>query len=1284
MNFRYAKNALFVLILFCFVSTNASHIVGGVMNYRYLGNNNFEISLYVYRDDIRANPNAFLDDPAIIRVYNGTTESQYDFALPFDSFLPIGQIDPCATIAITERIDWTRYRGVINLPPNSNGYTIYYQRCCRNNSIVNITRDPVSNIIEWGATYTINIPPAVNGQHVNNSSPVFLNYPPVYICVNKPITYNHAATDANADRIVYSLCTPFTGADVDDPLNNGSGGQIANDEPPPFTNIQWRAPYNLSNVLGGIPLTINSSTGVLSGTPNTVGQFVVGVCAEEYRNGVLLTRTIRDFQFNVVDCGLRVISSFFAPSLLCNNLTVNFTNTSFGASTYKWYFGDGDSSTAQNPSHTYSAPGVYNVTLVCNQGETCNSTSTQTVDIRIKRVEANFSAQNTTCLKQGDTIRFVDQSVDAVNINQWNWTFSNGTSSTVRNPYIIYDGTATSITATLTVKSSDTACSSTITKTINLIKKPTYTLTRNYNKCKLETIQLGVTIAGNNIFSWSPSTGLNNPNIANPTSSVPTNTTYYVTIKTIGANGDTCIQRDSVKVNIVNNFQINAVDTVKVCKDSVRLSIATTAGQTVTWSTSNTFVPVIGTTPSISVAQTVTIRKYYVKVISNGCEGIDSIIAIYNDTIPNINLIDNILQCNRQVSLTANIDYSESVVWSTSPTFTPVISTSNAYNTTQNPKTVIYYVKANFRSCSKTDSVKVTIQDTLPQITLADTLNVCRDVIRLNATVTNYTSLVWSTSPSFTPIIGTTPSITLNQTNPRQVYYIKASYRNCEKTDSIVVNYSDTIPQIRLDDSAFFCGNRITANAIVVNATSVVWSTNQSFSPVLSTQNSLDATQNDSLKTYYIKANYRFCPVTDSIRIRVQNRLPQIAITDSVFVCSDSVRLVGRITNYDSVIWSYEPTFTTVFATKPSIIVSQTIPEEMYYVKVYYLECEVIDSFRVLYNDTTPSISLSSPTRFCSDSVFAYAFVDFYTSVEWYDSRDLSHLIGTNLTLQITQPQGKKWYYFKANYKFCSAIDSIELENVSIKYTKRDTAICDGKQITLNLNVQTPGQYDIIWNANNDTIETNNISTLTITHTNTQTIVFSINNIFGCQIKDSLLLTVNPIPTIDATVNKPVIYRGEEVQLDATQNPSYTYNWTPVDMVSNTSIYNPTSSPLQNTLYTVNITDANTCTNQDTVSVQVLDYECSAGQIFIPNAFTPNGDGINDEFRVRSNILKSMHLEIYNRWGNKVFETDDINKYWDGYYRGKLDQEEVYGYYFTGECLQGEKVVLKGNVTLLK
>ena len=1276
----YIKLILVLFSLVCFSAANATHIVGGVMNYKYVGNDKYVIYLSVYRDCINGIPP--LDDPAIIRIWDGVSES-YSFPnKPFDSILDPGLPDACASIETPVCVNWTRYVDTLILPPNDLGYTIYYQRCCRNNTILNLTYDSRGyGAMDWGATYTINIPPSVNNQHINNTSPYFVNYPPVYICVNKPIIYDNRAIDTDGDSLVYSLCIPYSGAFPYDPLNYNI------EEIPPFENVVFEPPYSLANVLGGVPLTINPTTGLLTGTPNTLGQFVVGVCVDEYRNGELLTHTIRDFQFNIIDCNLQVVSSFFAPTIQCNNFTVNFQNQSSGATDYKWYFGDGDSSELVNPSHTYADTGKYTVTLISLNSitNTCLARYSQEISVQYKKIEADFITVADACLSKNDLIKFIDRSTDSFNIVAWKWNFSNGDSSVTQNPVLLYNGTDTSITATLTVTSSN-GCTSTITKTIKLFPKTPYTLSRILTKCtNTGNAQINLVMSGNNVFSWSPLTGLNNPNIQNPSTNINTNITYYVTIKTPLPNGDTCVQRDSVQVKTINTVQINGIDTLKICNDSVRLSVPLSSGQTVIWSTSNIFIPIIGTTATISVRQTIAQQKYYVKITAQGCEAIDSILVIYNDTIPKIDLADNILQCSNLVNLTAVVDFSDGIIWSTSPSFNPVLSNFKTFTTTQIPKTVKYYIRANYKTCFSTDSIRVTVQDTLPVISLSDSLIICANgSITINAVVRKFTSLIWSTEPTFNTIVGTTQTITVSQTNPRQTYYLKAFYRNCFVTDSIIVNYNSTPPEIELEDSLFFCSNVISVNADIVNAGNIVWSVNSNFLPVLSTQPSFTTTQINPTQKYYIKASSGLCSVTDSISIRTQANLPQIILSDSVFACADSVRINASISNYDSLRWADEPTFTTILGNTPNIIITQSEREKTYYVKVFFAGCEITDSTKVFYNDTLPDVSLSSQNIFCSDSVFAYAFADFYTEAEWFDNRDLSHLIGTNLTLQITQPQGEKWYYFRAKYKFCSVVDSIKLDNRSIRYVKQNSTICAGDSLSLELNVQTPSQYEIIWYVNNDTIETANLSSVKFLPDESQTIYFHIDNLYGCAVNDSLKITVNQLPLVDATVDKPVINIGEQVQLSTIQNQSYSYNWTPADLVSNSAVYNPTSAPTQSTLYTVIVFNNNDCKNQDTVSVQVVNYDCSMNNIFIPNAFTPNGDGVNDTFMIRSSVLKSMHLEIYDRWGHKVFESDNISQGWNGMYKGQPAPFDAYGYYFTGECLQGEKVTQKGNVTLLK
>jgi gliding motility-associated-like protein len=1284
------KSLFFFSFIGCCLLTYATHIVGGVMNYRYLGNDRYEISLFVYRDCVNGIPP--LDNPARIRVWDGVSETSFGFSKPFDDTLPLIEPDPCSRIDVPVCVNWTKYLDTLILPPNDLGYTIYYQRCCRNNTIQNLTYDSRGGgAMDWGATYTINIPPSVNDQHVQNASPVFTNYPPVYICINKPIVYDNSAIDADGDSLVYRLCTPYSGAFPSDPANQFTA------ETPPFENVVFDPPYSENNMLGGVPLAINPVTGLLTGTPNTLGQFVVGICVDEYRDGELLTKTIRDFQFNVVDCNLQIISSFFAPTIQCNNFTVDFQNQSAGATSYKWYFGDGDSSELANPSHTYARAGVYTVTLLSNNSVSNNCTArySKTISVQFKKIDADFNVTVDACLQRGDVIRFTDRSTDSFNIQSWKWNFSTGDSSSLQNPVLFYNGSDTSLTATLLVTSTN-GCTSTITKTIRLFKKPPYTITPIVTKCSnVQTAQLELIMQGNNTFKWTPATGLNNTTLQNPTTSANTNITYYVTIKSVLANGDTCVQHDSVQVKTINTVQINASDTTKVCNDSVRLSVPLSSGQTVVWSTSNTFSPVLGTTANISVAQTIASQKYYVKITAQGCEATDSIVALYSKTIPQIDLAADILQCSNQISLLATIDFSDHVIWSTSPAFVPVLSTGNPLITTQIPKTVKYYIKANYQTCSNTDSVRITVQDTLPSIALADSLNICGGNIRITSVVRKFTSLIWSTDPLFTTVIGTTQNINVTQNIPRQVYYLKAFYRDCFVTDSIVVNYNSTTPSIRLADSLFFCSNVINANATVQNANSIIWSTNANFTPVLSTQNPLTTTQTNSSQTYYIKATDNFCVATDSVLIKIADQPVNIDLEDAVYVCKDSVRLLAHVSSYDSIAWSLSNDFNTIISRDTALVFAQSEPQKTYYIKAFYFGCETNDSIIVYYNDSLPNVQLSyNSTNRCShftNDVNINATVDFYTSATWSIDRNFDSVITHALLFTTNQADTSKWYYFKAMYNFCEVKDSIYVRHSIVKYAKEDLIVCAGDSVNINLNVVyqditgISSTFVLVLKINNTTLNFSNFSSVSIVPNSTQTIYFQAYDRFGCElINDSFQITVNPLPIVEATVDKPIINLGEQVQLTATQDQNFIYNWIPAELVSSTSIFNPTSSPTQNTLYTVFVNDRNNCKAQDTVSVRVENVACDNNNIFIPNAFSPNNDGMNDKFMVRSAPLKSYHLIIFDRWGNKVFESNDAANNWNGTYKNQPVAMDVYGYYFEGECLQGEKITIKGNVSLIK
>ena len=102
------------------------------------------------------------------------------------------------------------------------------------------------------------------------------------------------------------------------------------------------------------------------------------------------------------------------------------------------------------------------------------------------------------------------------------------------------------------------------------------------------------------------------------------------------------------------------------------------------------------------------------------------------------------------------------------------------------------------------------------------------------------------------------------------------------------------------------------------------------------------------------------------------------------------------------------------------------------------------------------------------------------------------------------------------------------------------------------------------------------------------------------------------------------------------------------------------------------------------MELRIIEVECDSTHVFIPNLFSPNDDGVNDFFNVSSNILESFELIVYNRWGNPIFTTKNLNESWDGTYSGKKIGPDTYAYYFRGICLGGIEIIRKGNVSSIR
>lgn len=356
----------------------ATHIIGGEMYYDHLGGNQYRITLDLYRDcgPTNANNTGF-DTQISIGVFNSSgVLVQNPLVLSgVEEIVPIVITNPCLSAPPELCIATMRYQTIVNLPPIAGGYSLSYQRCCRTPAIINLM-----NPGGQGLTCTIQIPGPANAV---NSSPRFDSYPPVVLCVGETLTFDHGATDPDGDVLVYEFCTPFQGGSNIDPMP-------AVPTPPPYATVPWAAGFSANAPLDSDPdITLDPATGMLEVTPTQIGAYTVGVCVKEFRNGVLLGETRRDFLFNAVVCDPNIVSVIAdqEPAALCSGLTQSFTNQSINGQFWSWDFGDpgttDDVSDESEPTWTYANPGTYTVTLIANPGWPCADTSVGIYEARL-------------------------------------------------------------------------------------------------------------------------------------------------------------------------------------------------------------------------------------------------------------------------------------------------------------------------------------------------------------------------------------------------------------------------------------------------------------------------------------------------------------------------------------------------------------------------------------------------------------------------------------------------------------------------------------------------------------------------------------------------------------------------------------------------------------------------------------------------------------------------------------------------------------------------------------
>lgn len=621
--------SFFLFLMFSF-QLSATHIVGGELSYKCLGNDRYEVTLQVRRDCANANEEALFDNPAAVWVYDGdfgqlpnfANKGRFLFYLNESDTIERTVTNPCLDFTGGLCVETALYKDTIVLPRRPGGYYLMYQRCCRNSIINNI-----QNPLETGSSYILRISEAA--LETCSSSPQLTDFPPLSTCLNEPFAFDQSAEASPDDSLVYSLFTPYEGATIDNP-NPDVTGTI-----PGFPNrIQWLTPtYDQSYMLGNQdnPLTIDPETGLLTGLPEIQGTFLIGIRVEQYRSGVLISSVIRDFQITVGDCGGLPQADFEPSGVFCESLDVEFDNLSQNAVFSNWFFDLNDTTQQSDefePTHTYSDTGTYEVMLIVSNDSICFDTIQKELILRESDLSVDFDFAVSECL-DSFVLELTDLSMDSLaGVGDREWRVETLDSTLIFTDSIVEFvlNEEQTIEVTLIIDPANGCPPDSLVRSYDLKFIDIDLLGDSLSICRGESTDLLNTFDADLNYTWLPDQFLDpNNTVPNPTASPDSSITYFVT-----ATDGLCVADDSVYIEV----RVGEIEIIDLsdddCDEDRQLTVRGIDYDSIRWSDDPNFSSILGTEDTLSV-QIDEATRIYVDVINDSlnCPVLDSIDLVY-------------------------------------------------------------------------------------------------------------------------------------------------------------------------------------------------------------------------------------------------------------------------------------------------------------------------------------------------------------------------------------------------------------------------------------------------------------------------------------------------------------------------------------------------------------------------------------------------------------------------------------------------------------------------------
>ena len=430
------------------------------------------------------------------------------------------------------------------------------------------------------------------------------------------------------------------------------------------------------------------------------------------------------------------------------------------------------------------------------------------------------------------------------------------------------------------------------------------------------------------------------------------------------------------------------------------------------------------------------------------------------------------------------------------------------------------------------------------------------------------------------------------------------------------------------------------------------------------------------------------CNAVDTISRTVTVIAPIVETLADVTVCSGIPVQLGQVSVDPNAIYSWTPNDGNLSDVNGPLPIFTGSINASYQLLVQHDVC----TDTLTQNVLVPQLELILPndTALCvPDNIDLAALISPSSgSFIWSASPDFSNPLNSNtqdLSINVFV-NGIQTYFAQLASQGCTVEDSVSVFMVGDQATiQGDFTACYGDTVSLSVLNPNP-TFNYQWQSNAQLLSGQGTSAVEFIITAGTTVSVSAATPSGCFAQDTVQVAVSALnaSTINATATPAVVLVGTNVQLTATPvNNSYSYQWTPSLGLNNPNIYNPTAFVEMTSTYNVTVSDGD-CIQQDSVTVRVVDFICGRPTVYVPNAFTPNLDQANEWLYVRGNFITELDFKLFDRWGELVFETQDLNIGWNGYFKGKKVDPAVFVYYMRVVCEGGEIYFEEGNITVLE